>query len=564
MPLSSGISASANRDLTVAELDAGEPVWYQRAVTRLEEGYLASHDSADTRDLASLGYKQELNRSLGSFSSFAAGFSYISILTGMFQTSYLGFAFAGRAFVWTWPVVFLGQMMVALQFAELSAHYPLAGSIYQWAKQISGKAFAWNNGWVYLCAQIVTIPAVAVGWQVILPQISTSFQMIKCSPVGSDTCPDANYPTYLDPAFAKNGLILGVIMILLTTLINCLGVKVLSTINNIGVAAELVGATGLILLYMIHIHNGPSVLFKTDGTNVGYGPLGYLGALLIAAIMPLYVMYGFDTAGSLAEETADPRKRAPKAVIQALCTAALMGFLLITFGIMAVSDAGVANLGSTGLAGITTDVLGATWGKLFLWDVALAIFVCCLAIHAMSVRILFAMGRDNALPFARQLSSVSGTRRVPIVPAVTAGSIGILILASNWANAKAFTIIISMGIILMYIAYLMVNSQLLGKRNGGWPDNLPDRRDGLFRLGGWAKPTNVIAILYGAAMIINLEWPRAAFYGPLWYQKWGPILVTIVLLGAGLIIYYGFQKDKVGVRDEHRAPDAPAAPIARA
>ena len=141
-------------------------------------------------------------------------------------------------------------------------------------------------------------------------------------------------------------------------------------------------------------------------------------------------------------------------MIQALCTAGIMGFLLIALGIMAVSDEGVANLGATGLAGITTDVLGETWGKVFLVDVALAIFVCCLAIHAMSVRILFAMGRDNALPFGKQLASVSGTRRVPIVPAITTGVIALIILASNWANPRAFTIIISMGIILMYIAYI--------------------------------------------------------------------------------------------------------------
>src|SRR3954464_7927327 len=112
---------------------------------------------ADRDDLAQLGYKQELDRTLGSFSSFAAGFSYISILTGMFQTSYLGFLFAGRAFLWFWPVVLFGQMMVALQFAELSAHYPLAGSIYQWSKKVSGKAWMWNNGWVYLCDFVPTV-----------------------------------------------------------------------------------------------------------------------------------------------------------------------------------------------------------------------------------------------------------------------------------------------------------------------------------------------------------------------------------------------------------------------
>ena len=121
-----------------------------------------------------------------------------------------------------------------------------------------------------------------------------------------------------------------------------------------------------------------------------------------------------------------------------------------------------------------------------------------------------------------------------------------------------------MGIVLMYIAYLGVTTQLLKKRNGGWPANLPDARDGLFSLGSMAKPTNVLAIIYGAAMIVNLEWPRAAFYGPAVYQKWGPIIVTTLLIVIGLAIYYGGQKDKIGVRDEHRAPDAAPAPIARA
>ena len=72
---------------------------------------------------------------------------------------------------------------------------------------------------------------------------------------------------------------------------------------------------------------------------------GYLGALLVGAFMPLYVAYGFDTAGSLAEETSDPRRKAPRAIVQALLTAAVMGFLLILFGAMAVSDAAYKDSG---------------------------------------------------------------------------------------------------------------------------------------------------------------------------------------------------------------------------
>src|SRR3954453_18722194 len=133
---------------------------------------MSTEPRSDSERLAEFGYKQELHRTLGGFSSFAAGFSYISILTGMFQTSYLGFLFAGPAFIWAWLFVLFGQMMVALQFAELSAHYPLAGSVYQWAKQVAGKCWASNAGWLDRCAQAVPAAAVSLGWQGPMPQIS--------------------------------------------------------------------------------------------------------------------------------------------------------------------------------------------------------------------------------------------------------------------------------------------------------------------------------------------------------------------------------------------------------
>ena len=68
----------------------------------------------DSNDLAGFGYRQELDRTLGSFSSFAAGFSYISIMTGMFQMFYLGYSAGGGSFIWSWPMVFVGQFLVAL------------------------------------------------------------------------------------------------------------------------------------------------------------------------------------------------------------------------------------------------------------------------------------------------------------------------------------------------------------------------------------------------------------------------------------------------------------------
>jgi hypothetical protein len=113
--------------------------------------------TADSDELAEFGYKQELDRTLGNFHTFAAGISYISILTGTFQLFYLGFAFGGPAYWWSWPMVFAGQIMVALCFCELAARHPVAGSIYNWSKRLSNPHVAWLAGWMMLTASIVTI-----------------------------------------------------------------------------------------------------------------------------------------------------------------------------------------------------------------------------------------------------------------------------------------------------------------------------------------------------------------------------------------------------------------------
>src|SRR4029077_14311971 len=134
------------------------------------------HDDKD--ELAQFGYKQELDRSLGGFSSFAAGFSYISILTGVFQLFGLAFLFAGPAFLWSWPVRFIRPVLVALCFVELAGQFPLAGSVYQWSKQIARPFTAFVGGWILTVGSIVTLAAVAVAYQVVAPQISSAFEII--------------------------------------------------------------------------------------------------------------------------------------------------------------------------------------------------------------------------------------------------------------------------------------------------------------------------------------------------------------------------------------------------
>src|SRR5215471_9052039 len=309
--------------------------------------------STDSDELAKFGYKQELDRSLGLFSSFAAGFSYISIMTGVFELFFFGFASGGPGWIWTWPAVLAGQMLVALCFAELAGQFPLAGSVYQWSKQIARPFTSWFGGWILTVGSIVTLAAVAVAYQVVLPQISARFQIIGGpSDIGLTTTPDG----------AKNALLLAAGLVVFTTVINMVGVKTMARINNFGVAAELVGVTLLIILLAVHITRGPGIVFHTFGTGAGH-TFGYFGALLVALLTGAYVLYGFDTAGSLAEETHDPRRHAPPAIIRALAAAGLAGFLVIVLAEMAVPNIHAPEIATSGLPYIVKATFGGSVGN---------------------------------------------------------------------------------------------------------------------------------------------------------------------------------------------------------
>jgi urea carboxylase system permease len=509
--------------------------------------------ASDSSDLAGFGYKQELDRSLGAFSSFAAGFSYISILTGVTALFGFGYLNAGPGVWWTWPVVVGGQILVALCFMELAAQYPIAGSVYQWSKQLSTGYTSWMTGWIYIVGAIVTIAAVAVDWQVVLPQISTSFQFLGSSA-------DAGFTS--TKGGAQNALLLGAILVAITTTINMLGVKLMARINNVGVTAELVGSSLLIILLLFHLHHPPSVIAHSYGYGAGH-PWGYFGALLVGGLLSAYVMYGFDTAGTLAEETNDPRKHAPPAIIRAIAAAAIIGGLVILLSIMSNKNIADKNIGLLGLPFVIKQAFGNTTGNVFLADTALAIFVCCLAVQAATIRMLFSMARDSRLPFGSQIARVSGRRKVPVVPALVTGILTLVLLAINVSNQSAFYVITAIAIIMFYLAYLGVTAPMLVRRlRGDWPK--PDHGP-YFSLGRWGLLVNILAVAYGALVAINIAWPRNSIYNavgkPHWYWQWAPFLFIGAIVIIGSVYYFLVQAKKPPeVLAEHR-PDIPTPPI---
>lgn len=484
------------------------------------------------------GYKESLDRSLGRFASFAAGVSYISILTGTFQLFYFGFGTAGPAYLWSWPAVFVGQLCVALCFMELAAKYPVAGSVYNWAKLLGRRIVGWSAGWLMLTASIVTLAAVALALQLNLPRIWSGFQIIGDGSGATD--------------FAANAVLLGAILIAITTTINALGVRLMAMINSAGVFIELIAAVLIAILLAANITRGPEVFFSTNGYGAGESG-GYLGAFLVASLASGYVMYGFDTASSLGEETVEPRRTAPKAIFRAILASFVIGGAILVFAVMAAPDLNDPSLGSPdgSLQSIVESVMWGPLGTVFLICIVIAVFVCSLAVHTAAIRLTFAMARDNALPFGESLAKVNPKTQTPVVPAVTIGVLAIVILVVNIGQPQIFTVLTSIAIIMIYLAYLMVTGPLLVKRiKGEWPpEDL--KPGGYFTMGKFGLPVNIAAVVWGAGMALNLAWPREAVYGTPWYNTFGAFVYIGGIVGVGLLWYAIKGRKHIGTLKSH-------------
>jgi urea carboxylase system permease len=442
----------------------------------------------DDAHLRSLGIKPELQRSLGFLSNFAVAFSYISVATGTFTLIALGLGVGGPAFFWSWPLVILGQTFVALNFAELSSHFPVAGSIYQWSKRLSNKTLGWFTGWFYFWAGVVTVTAVAGTVPLVLSGIF-GFSLSDPSPV---------------PA-VNNLVFYALITLVSTTLINAFGVRLLSIINNIGVGAEILAMLvfALILLIFFRVQD-VSVLTQTAGLETPETG-GYLPVFLVAMFMSLFVVYGFDTAGTFGEETLDASRQAPRGILAAIWLSGIVGAIFLLAIILATPDMTAALTDGSPITTAIKSALGETFGTIYLLTILAAVYVCTLAIQGATTRLMFSMGRDRRIPLGRAWGSVNHTFRTPANAAVAVGvlaAIPFLITDSPGLLAAGAT-----G--LIYLSYFLCNLGVLIARSRGWP-----HQGAWFKLGSWGTILNILALVWGAFMIINFAlWSDPALFG---------------------------------------------------
>src|SRR5215813_9941843 len=199
----------------------------------------AAADVAEAEAIvARAGYRPELRRSLRFFSMFAIAFSIISITTGIFLNYGFGLTYWGPASIWTWPIVGVGNLMIAFVVAELGTRIPLAGYAYQWSARLVNPTYGWFVGFAGLL--YMTVGGAAIMLEVASPLLLSEFNVNNPNP--------------------RLVLSVAIILMLLPVVINIISMQVAARVNNIAVFTEIIGTVvfGVLLFVLWGVHAKPS------------------------------------------------------------------------------------------------------------------------------------------------------------------------------------------------------------------------------------------------------------------------------------------------------------------
>ena len=431
--------------------------------------------SADGLEVEQFGYTPELPRTFRFFTSFAVGFSFISVTAGVFGSFSLGLNNAGGYITWAWLVCAAGQVLVALVFGLLATRVPLAGSSYQWVSRMAGPTVGWMQGWTFLT--FVTLSLLAVNYTLASSVLPALFGYVGT--VGN---------TLL--ITAALGILQGLILTFSTVLAGHL--------NNAAVISEIVGTLGLSIAVAIAIavrhrfHWGNLFQFEHGhtGSAIGVGTVFHSGWWQLALLMGIYSLCGFEGSADMSEETTHATRHVPRAMWMSMVLSGVLGFVFIGMLVVASPDLAASAKSGTPIADIVNGALGGAVGRAFLAVVAFSIFACGLIIFMDTTRIVYAMARDERMPGWRWLRQVNGRLSTPLYAVITVGVIDLVLLVAFGRTPSALNTIVGATAVLPPLMYGGPCVIALFRRN-----RLPESADwSLGRAENWVVAGSVVWI----------------------------------------------------------------------
>lgn len=466
----------------------------------------------DSKVLQSFHYSQELRRTLKLFSSFAVAFSFISITTGIFTNYSFVLNTAGPMGIWTWPIVAVGHLLVAIIFAELAGRIPLSGYSYQWVTRLTNRGLGWFSGWIAFCFLAIVVPTVDYG----------------LAPIVGDLLGIGTEPSTL--------AMIVIVTLAIQAIINIVGVKIASRINNTAVYTEVIGMVGIILVI------GAIVLFagKADwgmlgNTGVSAPEGSYLGAFIMAALMGSYTLVGFEAAANLSEETINARNNVPKAIISSVFLSGLIGTLFLIVISIAIPDLKAVTDSANPIPYILEQHLGSSVTTFVLILIIISIFACGLVIMVSGSRLIYAMSRDGVFFASSVFKRVSPKTAVPINATLLILALGIVAVIF----ADSLTLLVGATAVLPASLYLITVASY------AWKRKQMEQVDS-FNLGKWWVPLSTLTILWLVFEIGILTIPSE-------FHK--VAIVAGVLMAVGIVIYLVFFRKaildgRIGIQEQ--------------
>ena len=464
----------------------------------------ARHAKSIEEGSADLGpYRQELNRTLGSFQVFAISFAFISVAVGVFGTYDNVLRTGGPVGIWLWVIVAVGQTLVALVIAQFAARIALTGSAYQWASRLANPRIGWWFGllsFYYLGIAVVAVDN-ALASQAFMPLVGLG--------------PDEH-----------TARLITLIVLLVQAVLTIASTRIVGIINASAVGIEVVIVGVLVIALSIAVATtglGSVDNLTSRGITAGntdYFALG--GGLMLAMLMGLSTLVGFDASANLAEEAKDPYRTVPRAIVGSVVAAGVLGLLFLIALTVAIPDLTRISGSGSPVAAILHDQLGPAMETTLLVTICFAFFACGMVVMATAARLVFAMSRDGRFPAHRLMRQVHPRTQTPIPATVLIFAGGVVLMVA--LPGEALLQLITASTILPMLIYAATVALYLTVRNR------LDRREGAFDLGLFELPVAIVALLWLVVAMIVLVTPAAALVA---------VLIVIGLLLVGGLYFVG-------------------------
>jgi amino acid transporter len=468
-----------------------------------------------------------LSRGFSFRSALALAFADVSPIAAVYAIFTLGLFAAGPKFFWAFPIVLVGQLLVAGVFGELASRWPYAGSVYQWSRHVRGTTWGWAAAWAYMWGLTIALGTLSYAASGFLLQI------FGVAPSRWVTATVA------------------IVIIALGTGVNIVGRRVLKIMVIASITCEVVGSVGLGIVLLVFYRENPfSALFFSAG--IPDAGTWTSGPMLLAIAFVGWSFLGFEAAGSVAEEVDDPERNVPKAIVFGLLLVGLVVMFSSAALILAIPNLNEVVAAQSGdvVSDTLTAHLGAGVTKPLLAMFVIGFLSSFLAVQAAVSRCIWGAARDRSLPGSKVLGKLAGPERLPVnAIALTAIVAAVFILM---AGSQFYNVLVNFNIIGFYIAFgVPVIGAAIARLTGKW-------QPGPFNLGRWGAPITYVASLWIIFETVNVAWPRIQVGQP-WYINWASVLTTAVLTVVGVAIYLTVRRDiaaPVGERFAKEADDA--------